>query len=381
MYRTLIGTALLTLLLQAPVRAIDPGRDFSGKWFLDSRGSNFRTLPFEPEHSLDVAQREDSVQCTSGGSHWSFALDGKESRYRIGKESRNSVVKWEGAALLINTLVSGPENYTIMDRWRLSQSGAVLTVTRQIVQATGQHDGVLVYRRDEPSAAAPAPARDVGEERPAIAPELARRADPGESAPHVQADILVRAGTRIPLVFLNDVDTKHSHEGDRIYLRTSFPIVVNNRMAIPRGSAVTGVVTQTKRPGRISGKGELFIRFDSLTLPNGVTRNLRSRLGAGDASAPGKVDPKEGKVTGEGNKAGDARKVGEAAGGGATVGVITGGVAGNAAKGAGVGGAAGAAAGLASVLLSRGPDAMLHRGTTVEMILDRDLLFRAEELP
>jgi type IV secretion system protein VirB10 len=61
--------------------------------------------------------------------------------------------------------------------------------------------------------------------------------------------------------------------------------------------------------------------------------------------------------------------------------VITGGIAGNAAKGAGVGGAAGAAAGLASVLLSRGPDAMLHRGTTVEMILDRDLLFRAEELP
>jgi len=214
-------------------------------------------------------------------------------------------------------------------------------------------------------------------ERPAEE-ALVKRPDP-PAAP--DPDITVRAGTRVPLVFLNDVDTKHSHEGDRIYLHTSFPIVVNNRMVIPRGSAVTGVVTQTKRPGRVSGKGELFIRFHSLTLPNGVTRDLRSRLGAGDASAPGQVDPKEGKVTGEGNKAGDARKVGTAAGGGATVGVITGGIAGNAAKGAGVGGAAGAAAGLASVLLSRGPDAMLHRGTTVEMILDRDLLFRAEELP
>jgi hypothetical protein len=30
---------------------------------------------------------------------------------------------------------------------------------------------------------------------------------------------------------------------------------------------------------------------------------------------------------------------------------------------------------------SRGPDALLHRGTTVEMIPDRDLSFRVEELP
>lgn len=69
------------------------------------------------------------------------------------------------------------------------------------------------------------------------------------------------------------------------------------------------------------------------------------------------------------------------AGAGASVGVIAGGISWPAAKGAGIGGAAGAAAGLASVLLSRGPDAVLHRGATVEMILDRDLSFRAEELP
>jgi type IV secretion system protein VirB10 len=48
--------------------------------------------------------------------------------------------------------------------------------------------------------------------------------------------------------------------------------------------------------------------------------------------------------------------------------------------GVGIGAAAGAAAGLASVFGSRGPDAVLRRGTTVEMMLDRDLSFRLGEL-
>jgi len=48
--------------------------------------------------------------------------------------------------------------------------------------------------------------------------------------------------------------------------------------------------------------------------------------------------------------------------------------------GLGIGAAAGAAAGLIGVLASRGPDAMLVRGTTVEMILDRPVSFDENEL-
>jgi type IV secretion system protein VirB10 len=46
----------------------------------------------------------------------------------------------------------------------------------------------------------------------------------------------------------------------------------------------------------------------------------------------------------------------------------------------GVGAAAGAAAGLAGVLLSRGPEAMLTKGTQLDMVLDRDLTFTPSEL-
>jgi hypothetical protein len=40
----------------------------------------------------------------------------------------------------------------------------------------------------------------------------------------------------------------------------------------------------------------------------------------------------------------------------------------------------GAASGLAGVLLSRGPDLVLPKGSTFEMVLDRNLRFKDSEL-
>jgi len=190
----------------------------------------------------------------------------------------------------------------------------------------------------------------------------------------------IEVGTKLPLALINSVSTKHSAEGDRVYLETVFPILVKGRIVVPVGSWVTGTVTQIKKPGRVKGRGELYVRFDSLTLPNGVTRDFRGRIGSMDGNAKSEVERTEGKVRSEGNKAGDARTVGEAAAAGASVGVLTGGAAGRYGMGAGIGAAAGAAAGMAGVLFSRGPDAVLARGQTVEMVLDRQIQFNESEL-
>ncbi len=190
----------------------------------------------------------------------------------------------------------------------------------------------------------------------------------------------VTPGTHIPLGLINSVSTKHSAEGDRVYLETVFPILVNSRIVIPPGSYVTGTVTQVKRPGRVKGRGELFLRFDSLTLPNGVTRDFRARVGGLDGRASEELDRGEGKIKSEGNKSGDARTVGETAAAGASVGVIAGGATGHYGMGAAVGAAAGAAAGLMGVLLTRGPDAVLAKGSTIEMVLDRPISFEESEL-
>lgn len=194
------------------------------------------------------------------------------------------------------------------------------------------------------------------------------------------AEFTIERGTKIPLSLLNSVSTKHSAEGDRVYLETIFPIMTNGRIVIPPGSYVAGTVTAVKRPGRVKGRGELFVRFDSLTLPNGVTRDFRARMGGLDGRATEELDRSEGKIKSEGNKGGDARTVGEATAAGASIGVIAGGAAGRYGMGAGIGAAGGAAAGLMGVLLSRGPDAVLAKGSTVEMVLDRPLKYQENEL-
>lgn len=210
---------------------------------------------------------------------------------------------------------------------------------------------------------------------PALAQESAADAEGGAAEAFV-----LDPGTRVPLSMINSVSTKNSAVGDRIYLETVFPVMVNGRIVIPPGSYVAGTVTNVKRPGRVKGRGELYVRFDSLTLPNGVTRDFRARIGSLDGRASEDLDRQEGTIKSEGNKSGDARNVGEAAATGASVGTIAGAVGGNVGKGLGIGAAAGAGAGLVGVLLTRGPDALLAKGTTLDMVLDRPLSFTAEEL-
>ena len=184
----------------------------------------------------------------------------------------------------------------------------------------------------------------------------------------------------VPLSLINSISTKHSLPGDRVYLETAFPVLSGGRIVIPVGSYVAGTVTQIKRPGRVKGRGEMYVRFDSLTLPNGVTRDFRGRMSGMDGNTPGTLDRSEGKVTAEGNRSGDLRTLAETTGHGAGVGGIIGSASGHPGLGVGVGAAAGATAGLIAILVSRGPDAVLARGTTVEMVLDRQISFNDSEL-
>ena len=191
---------------------------------------------------------------------------------------------------------------------------------------------------------------------------------------------VIAAGTRVPLSMINSVSTKSAAEGERIYLETVFPILSNGKIVIPPGSYVAGTVTEVKRPGRVKGRGELYVRFDSLTLPNGTTRDFRARIGSLDGRATEELNKSEGKIKSEGHKSGDARTIAEGAGAGATIGGLAGAAAGHVGMGAGIGGAAGAAAGVMGVLLSRGPEAVLAKGTTLDMVLDRPLEFDTAEL-
>ncbi len=213
-----------------------------------------------------------------------------------------------------------------------------------------------------------------------IGPALSAQDALPSAVPDVGQPYTVNAGVKLPLSLINSISTKHSQEGDKVYLESAFPILSQGRIVIPVGSYVSGTVTEIKKPGRMRGRGELYVRFDTLTLPNGVTRDFTSRLGTMDASSSGNLDRQEGKVVSEGNKAGDLQTVATTTATGASVGGIAGAVGSHAGMGLGIGAGVGAAAGIIAVLVSRGPDAILAKGSTVEMVLDRPVTFTDAEL-
>ena len=191
---------------------------------------------------------------------------------------------------------------------------------------------------------------------------------------------LVEPGTRILLSMINSVSTKQALVGDRLYLETAFPIVNSGHIIIPQGSWVTGTITEVKRPGRVKGRGELQVRFDSLTLANGITKTFKSDLGSLDARQEETLKREDSKIKGAGGKKEDADTViGTTVAGGA-VGTGIGAATGHLGGGSAIGLGAGAAAGLIGVLMTRGPDATLTKGSTVEMVLDRPLTFTPEDL-
>jgi len=184
--------------------------------------------------------------------------------------------------------------------------------------------------------------------------------DPAKVLPPV----VVPAGTVIPITLTSRVSTKNSKDGDGIYGKTSFPVTVDNKIVIPEGSYIRGKITEVKRPGKVKGKPELTLNFQTLVLPNGVTLPIYTSLRGAGGSGERKG---EATVQGEGSKGDDAKTVERTTVEGAGIGAIGS----RTVKGAGIGGAVGAGAGAAAVLLTRGQDLVLGPGTTLEIVLDR----------
>src|ERR1700747_3368293 len=120
--------------------------------------------------------------------------------------------------------------------------------------------------------------------------------------------VTVPAGTRVAVVLENGISTRSAKAGDSLYFRTSFPITQNNRVVIPVGSYLRGELLESKRPGRIKGRGEFRMKLDTLIFPNGYTVDLNATPRSADTGGKETMDS-EGKVTGESGKGRDATTV------------------------------------------------------------------------
>jgi hypothetical protein len=179
--------------------------------------------------------------------------------------------------------------------------------------------------------------------------------------------LVVPSGTRLAVVLENGISTRSAKAGDSLYFHTAFPVTQNNQVVIPVGSYLRGSLLESKRPGRVKGRGEFRMRLESLILPNGYTVDLLAAPRSADTGGKETTDP-EGKVTGEGGKGKDVGTVATTTVTGAGIGAIAGG-----AKGAGIGAGIGGLVGLGAILLTRGPEAQLPRGTTMDIVLEREL--------
>jgi hypothetical protein len=203
-----------------------------------------------------------------------------------------------------------------------------------------------------PQASPPPPATPVqSAAQPPVSPQLIR----------------IPAGTHVAVVLENGISTGSAKAGDSVYFHTSFPITQDNHIVIPVGSYLRGELIESKRPGKVKGRGEFRMRLDTLIFPNGYTVDLNATPRSADTGGKETMDS-EGKVTSAGGKGQDVKTVAETTATGAGIGAIADGP-----KGLGIGAGIGAVAGLGAVLLTRGPEARLPRGSALDVVLEHEL--------
>lgn len=238
----------------------------------------------------------------------------------------------------------------------------------------------------QPAAGASAPA---GAAQAPAAPEVNSTAAQPTSQPvgiagasPEQKTYTVPAGTKVLLQLRSAINTKSAKAGDGVYLASVFPVVVGNRVMIPTGVYVQGIIDRVQRGGRIAGKAQLDMHFTSMIFPNGTVVEIPGVVD----SVPGAKNQtvkndQEGTIEQNGDKGRNAGQTAEIAlPSGAGIGTIGGAESGHPIEG----GLAGLGAGLATVgivsLFTRNADVDIPIGTQVEMVLQRPLLLEQENL-
>ncbi|MGA9060710.1 MAG: hypothetical protein WB341_03490 [Terracidiphilus sp.] len=220
------------------------------------------------------------------------------------------------------------------------------------------------------------------------APQSAAPADPSAepvglaNTTPARKTYTVPAGTKVLLQLRSAINTKSARPGDGVYLSSTFPVVVGNRVMIPTGVYVQGVVDRVQRGGRVKGKAQLDMHFTSIIFPNGSVVEIPGVVDniPGSKNQTVKKDD-EGTIEQNGDKGRNAGQAAEIAlPTGAGVGTIGGASTGHPIEG----GLAGLGAGLATVgivsLFTRNADVDIPSGTQVEMVLQRPLLLEEENL-
>lgn len=157
---------------------------------------------------------------------------------------------------------------------------------------------------------------------------------------------------KMTAVLTTPVSTKTSQNGDRFQMEVSSPSQYN-------GAIIEGRVAKTERSGRVSGRANVSLEFDTIRLRNGQTYRFAGIVDAVKLSSGETVSVNnEGAVRDNNQTTKTATRAGIGAALGALIGAIAGG-----GQGAAIGAGVGAGAGAGTVILQGRDDVELDNGT------------------
>ena len=163
--------------------------------------------------------------------------------------------------------------------------------------------------------------------------------------------ITVPEGATLPLVLETSLSSATSSSGDRVVARLAEDVMVGEKVVVPAGTEVRGLVTAAVPSGKVKGLARLAFDFDTLVL-KGKEHSIGSKA----------ID-----ITAANTHKKDAAIIGIGAGAGAIVGGIADGK-----KGAGIGALIGGATGTGAVLATSGKEVELSAGSRVTVVLTRE---------
>ncbi len=198
-----------------------------------------------------------------------------------------------------------------------------------------------------PAPAAPSPSSSSA---PAAPPPAAPPAPSGSSAPASTADVPV--GTELDVRLQTALSSDTAQVEDRFTATTVVDLIRDDRVVVPAGSVLRGVVSSVNRAGRLDRRGSLTLAFDQVTV-RGQDYPLRATVTQA--------------IESEGIR-GDAGRIGTGAGVGAIIGGILGGFRG-ALAGILIGGGG-------TIAATEGQDVELAPGTVLRIRVDTPIALR-----
>jgi hypothetical protein len=154
--------------------------------------------------------------------------------------------------------------------------------------------------------------------------------------------LIIPDGTTVVVALTTPLSTGTNSSGDSFAATTITPINIDGKTVVPAGVPVHGVLQNVQASGRVKGRAQMTLAYQSIGDAEGVTHPISAlplTLQAASATR------------------GDVEKI--AAGG--VIGAIIGGIAGGG-KGAAIGAGAGAGAGTILMLATQGDEVVLAAG-------------------